>query len=113
MLQFLGTDWGRSIDKKIWINRWKQEVRHIASEFPNAVIVCDDCRFPNEAAEIKALGGKIVEIRGDSRGEFVSSGENHSSETDMAEISPDIIIHNASTVQAFKECVLGALRGIK
>jgi len=60
-MQTLGTEWGRGlIAPDIWINAWRAAV-----DASNAIgVVADDCRFPNEAAAIRALGGKIVRISG-------------------------------------------------
>jgi hypothetical protein len=57
-MQELGTAWGRSLHPDFWVNLWRQE----AIKDPRVVVV-DDCRFPNEALAIRALGGVIIEIR--------------------------------------------------
>jgi len=56
-MQTIGTEWGRDIiGPDLWIRAWK------ASLPATGRIVVDDCRFPNEAAAIKAEGGRIVRI---------------------------------------------------
>jgi hypothetical protein len=112
LLQFLGTDWGRSIDSQIWIKRWQHEVRHLMSEFPGGYIICDDLRFQNEAEAVRNMGGTIIAIEGESRGEFVSEGKRHSSETDMKGIVPNITIKNDGTITRLKDKVLKAVGGL-
>lgn len=58
-MQTLGTEWGRNcMGDDFWVNLWRQDaLRHER-------VVVDDCRFPNEAEAIHALGGKIIKITG-------------------------------------------------
>jgi hypothetical protein len=62
LLQWLGTDWGRSIDPSIWINIWKKDVTKALEDSPTSLVVCDDVRFDNEAEAVLALGGMVVKI---------------------------------------------------
>ncbi len=56
-MQTLGTEWGRQlIGGDIWVNAW----RHKALGYGK--VVCDDCRFPNEADTIRRMGGIVVGI---------------------------------------------------
>jgi len=49
LLQLLGTEWGRkTVDPNVWVNVLQAKVRAIRNLDPNAKIVIDDCRFPNE-----------------------------------------------------------------
>jgi hypothetical protein len=58
ILQTLGTEWGRDcIHPEIWLMCWERSAtRHLNNGFP---VVCDDIRFPNEAALIRRLGGEL------------------------------------------------------
>lgn len=56
-MQWLGTEWGRQmIAPDLWQRAWAAE----ADRHP--LVVCDDVRFPNEEAAIRARGGIIVRI---------------------------------------------------
>jgi hypothetical protein len=59
--QTLGTEWGRNmIGQDIWL---RAMARRIKGERGVARgIVVDDCRFDNEAALLRSLGGRIIEI---------------------------------------------------
>lgn len=55
-MQTLGTEWGRNIiSPSLWVDAW-------SSRAAAGPVVCDDCRFPNEAAAVRALGGIIVRV---------------------------------------------------
>lgn len=58
LLQWLGTDWGRSITENLWVDIWQEEVEASLA----SIITCDDLRFPNEAERVRALGGVIVRV---------------------------------------------------
>jgi hypothetical protein len=60
LLQWIGTDWGRELDQDMWIKIWKEEVIKQSKIYPHALITCDDCRYDNEAATVKDLGGSTV-----------------------------------------------------
>lgn len=58
-MQTLGTAWGRRcIGEDFWIRMWREH----ALRFERVVV--DDCRFPNEAAAIRELGGVIIKLEG-------------------------------------------------
>lgn len=62
-MQTLGTEWGRNcMGEDFWINIWRSRVEAIVA-FTGRVVV-DDCRFPNEAAAIRQLGGMIIKLEG-------------------------------------------------
>lgn len=87
-MQTLGTEWGRDcIDQNIWLNLWKRQIKRLKR------VSCDDCRFLNEAQAVKDMGGEIWEIRRKNLDQ-----DEHSSETEMAKISPDVIVHNNGTL---------------
>lgn len=56
-MQTLGTEWGRDlIGQNFWVNAWAREAQK------HKMVVCDDCRFENEAATIAGNGGKLIRI---------------------------------------------------
>lgn len=62
-MQTLGSDWGRDcIGPNFWIDLWGAEAARVIRA--GGRVVCDDCRFPNEAAAVRALGGRVVAIGG-------------------------------------------------
>lgn len=94
LLQRLGTEAIRNnIHDKAW-------VKALFSEYnDHRKWVITDCRFPNEAQEIKDYGGIIVRV---SRTGF-GPVNNHPSETALDDWDFDAIIENNGTIDDLKE----------
>ncbi len=59
-MQTIGNEWGRElIGPDLWVNAWRAAVEKLPAGVP---VVVDDCRYPNEAAAVQAMGGIIVRI---------------------------------------------------
>lgn len=72
-MQTLGTQWGRKcIGPFFWIELWVRRVNLIVAA--GGRVVVDDCRFPNEADEVRKLGGVVWKIVG--RGGIASAHES-------------------------------------
>ncbi len=100
-MQTLGTEWGRKcMGDYFWINLWRSRVDS-ALAFGGRVVV-DDCRFPNEAAEVRKLGGVVWQLLG--RGGISSS---HESEAGCGR--PDVEIANDNGIDQLAEKVVEAL----
>lgn len=88
-MQTLGSEWGRdSIGPDFWIGLWRAEAERVLAA--GGRIVVDDCRFPNEAAAVRALGGRVIAVAG--RGGI---GGKHASEAGCG--PPDAFLWNAGT----------------
>jgi hypothetical protein len=73
-MQTIGTEWGRdTLGPDLWIRAWQAAVDKLPA---GQSVVVDDCRFPNEAAAVRANGGALVRL--DRRGAGTTS--QHSSE---------------------------------
>ena len=63
-MQSLGSGWGRDmVHPELWTCLWLEKARRLLSEGRSVCV--EDCRFPNEVAAIKALGGYVIRIRSD------------------------------------------------
>lgn len=91
-MQTLGTQWGReSIHPQLWVRLWLERAgRH-------NMVVCDDCRFPNEATTIRENGGKLIRIIPDYEG-FVDRGVQHESEAHAMEMDVDLELLNDGSI---------------
>lgn len=107
-LQRLGTEWGRQrIHPEIWVEAWRHAVAAATREqivLGCDLVVADDCRFENEAAAIRAMGGKVVRIERPGAGS--ASGASHASETG---VEPDITIQNDGPPEVLRARILGVL----
>lgn len=85
-MQTLGTEWGRdTLWPDLWVNAWRERVQRLLDM--GISVVCEDCRFPNEAETIRALGGVVVGVYG--RGGI---GTEHASE--RFDFKPDAELWN-------------------
>jgi len=104
MLQQLGTEWGRKIDKDIWV---KAALRK-AHTLPKCVIT--DVRFFNELDLVKKAGGKLVRIHReetDDSAALLGMG-NHQSEMELTQFTDDMfdaIINNNRSLGFFMDSV--------
>lgn len=65
LLQLLGTEWGRQTQgESVWVDKFDATV-HEKWEAGVRFILNDDCRFDNEAARVKAMGGVIIRVVAD------------------------------------------------
>jgi hypothetical protein len=86
-MQTLGTEWGRNlISPTLWVGAW-------SSRAATGSVVCDDCRFPNEAAAVRALDGIVVRV---VRPGLACTG-GHASEAHQDGIKPDAVLWNDET----------------
>ncbi len=86
-MQTIGTGWGRDlIGPTLWTGLWWATVSDVLDN--GGRVVCDDCRFSNEAEVVRGVGGVVVRLEG--RG-GISGG--HASE--RMEFDPDFLVPNA------------------
>jgi len=108
-MQTLGTEWGREcIDTDIWTHLWATRARMLLDKGVN--IVVDDCRFENELALVKSMGGERVHL--------ISLGSEresaHASEDGLPIAHNDIVIENTmSGIADFEELILDRLGLLK
>jgi hypothetical protein len=82
LLQFFGTEYVRQAQDDYWIQRLLVDVSGLQR------VLVPDTRFLNEAKALKAAGGLIIKVfRID-----LASADGHASETEMAQIEPDLLI---------------------
>lgn len=106
IMQWWGTDYRRHQQEDYWVSKAANEIRQLYQQqgFSNRVVLAD-CRFADEAAMVRELGGQIWQIKRD--GTHVMPGA-HVSEVSGAEFQPDVILNNNHTVKHLCECALEA-----
>jgi hypothetical protein len=91
-MQTLGTEWGRAhIGEQVWLRSWQHKME-LAHRDGRSVVV-DDARFPNEAALVTALGGKMIRVT--RPGCAVTA---HASENQILDLPVDVEIANTGTL---------------
>jgi hypothetical protein len=87
-MQRLGTEFGRDlIGEDFWVGLWARDARDVLDA--GGKVVADDCRFENEVATVRELGGQIGLLRG--RGGLAAA---HASES-FVPPDPDFVLDNA------------------
>jgi hypothetical protein len=102
MMQTLGTEWGRQcMGEDFWtMTASVAACRKLHAGLP---VVFEDCRFENEAATVRALGGIVVRIDRPSAGGLASG---HVSESG---VEPDLTIMNDGTPDDLFDALIAAL----
>lgn len=116
--QTLGTEWGRSINERLWLelagytlnfyDDAHERAAQAQAENPDSVVemmphyvgmVVSDVRFENEAQWVREQGGEIWHIRRDD----APSVAAHSSEAGVVQQDADIVIYNSGTLDGLKQ----------
>jgi len=104
VLQEIGTEVLRAWNEDIWIAAAERRLARWLADPNTKGIVLTDCRFPNEMAMVRSLGGRVVRVcRGEDpewfrryreEGRIPSAEEAHVSEWAWAREPADAILHN-------------------
>ena len=105
LLQFLGTDWGRStLGESVWVDLWEKNAHERLAD--DWLVLCDDCRFTNEAAKIKEMGGIVVHIKSEWGWKRIDTGDGFSNHQSEAGVNPNLVdytLENNGTIEEFEE----------
>lgn len=101
ILQWWG-DYRRAQDPDYFVKVARLNVLMVGAVNPKPVVLAD-CRFPNEAAMVRQLGGQIWQV--------VRPGHNppcngHASENDGSAFNPDVVITNNGTLDELRATAL-------
>lgn len=100
LMQTLGTEWGRNlIDKDIWVDIMRRKIL-ILDTYD---VVVTDVRFDNEAALIQELGGILVTVVREGKGEVGIHG--HASEAGLTSSFGSLILRNEGSVDELHNLV--------
>ena len=92
LMQFVGTDLLRNqLDKEIFIKSMRARVQKLLELHPFVVVA--DCRFENEAALVRDMGGTVIHLHRVS----APSVNAHVSEQQLPKSRLDISLHNDSS----------------
>ncbi|GJD51060.1 hypothetical protein OPKNFCMD_3811 [Methylobacterium crusticola] len=100
----LGCAWGRErIHPDLWTHLWAHQA--CAVREAGGRVVCDDCRFLNEAAAVRELGGIVLRLRRPAvEGKITHASEAHA-------FTPDLHVWNEENCPSALAAELeGALR---
>ncbi|WP_295378451.1 AAA family ATPase [uncultured Pseudacidovorax sp.] len=105
ILQWWGTEYRRTQQPQYWTRQLTARAHMLASAGEDRLVVTD-CRFENEAACIRALGGEIWQVvRPGIDGTNTAEG-NHVSATDGRQFGPTAVINNRHDIAHLQRVVL-------
>jgi dephospho-CoA kinase len=100
LLQWLGTNWAREKNENVFVDVFKDRVAGLMAN--GMTVICDDCRFLNEAEAVRELGGTVIKINKLHSGHAESeSGKSHASEKEIDLIQGDFVVDN-DTIENLK-----------
>lgn len=92
-MQTLGTEWGRNqIGEEFWTNLF------ISRAGQRRLVVCDDCRFENEANLIADNGGVLIRLLRPDQDAAGPAPDKHPSEVEMDNIRCHHFIYNDGSI---------------
>jgi hypothetical protein len=101
-LQWIGTEWGRSIDPDIWCKTLLAKV-----DDPSINYLVSDLRFPNELEALKKAGFTCVRIQRSNKPTLEGDAASHPSETALLDHPGwDLVLDNNGSLAEFQKRVL-------
>lgn len=102
--QRLGTEWARSLDLDFWVRVAEARTTNLEC------VVFTDVRFENEAAFIRAKGGRIIHIFG-RRSDLQTTNAEHPSEAGVGLYGSDLTIDNSGSISNLRDQIDGLMMG--
>ncbi len=97
LMQLMGTEFVRNlVYKDFWTHRMSQTLRRMDA---TVNVVIDDCRFENETALVRSLGGKVVHLMRDYG--KVTDQTAHASEQMIRSFPQDFMINSGRYTEEF------------
>ena len=104
-MQWWGTDYRRHQRADYWVSLAAHKIERQLCWGRSTRIVVTDCRFADEVALVRLLGGQVWQIKRD--GMDVAPGA-HESEVTGDRFKPEVVLNNSHTVGHLQERVLEA-----
>lgn len=106
ILQWWGTEYRRRQHEHYWSRQLMQRVLDAMHDGASRFVITD-CRFKNEADTVRALDGKIWQVKRPGINDATTSEGAHVSATDGSEFAPDLVIDNRHDIRHLQQLVLG------
>lgn len=104
ILQWWGTEYRRAQRLDYWTSTLYSHLHQLHKLDGRTRFVITDCRFENEAALVRSLGGVVWQIE---RPGLPQVENGHASTADPIKLQPSAVIPNATSLNALREAVLG------
>lgn len=106
ILQWWGTEYRRREHEHYWSRQLMQRVLDHMRDGESRFVITD-LRFKNEADTVRALDGKIWQVKRPGVTAETTSEGTHASATDGSAFSPDVILNNMHDIRHLQQLVLG------
>ncbi|MDR0226716.1 MAG: hypothetical protein LBI66_09860 [Burkholderiaceae bacterium] len=106
ILQWWG-DYRRAANPDYFVNRTREVIQ---AGGPTQAWVISDCRFPNEAAMVRELGGQIWHV---TRPGVQAGATGHISDTDGSQFAPDRVIANYGSLRTLQLALREVMREVQ
>lgn len=107
IMQLWGTEYRRRQDPDYWVKQLTARLSY-AIQAGGQRFVVTDCRFANEAAGLRAMGGVLWQVQRPGISAATTPEGTHVSATDGTEFAPDATIVNHMGLHELKEITLQA-----
>ena len=104
ILQWWGTEYRRAQRLDYWTSTLYSHLHQLHKLDGRTRFVITDCRFENESALVRSLGGVVWQIE---RPGLPQVENGHASTADPIKLQPSAVIPNATSLNALREAVLG------
>ena len=104
ILQWWGTEYRRAQRLDYWTSTLYSHLHQLHKLDGRTRFVITDCRFENEAALVRSLGGVVWQIE---RPGLPQVENGQASAADTIKLQPSAVIPNATSLNALREAVLG------
>jgi hypothetical protein len=109
LLQMFGGLMRTCLAPDIWVRCCLDNPEHMGRS-----LLIEDCRFPNEQAEVQKRGGVVIKLQRDekliSKELLAGRDRNDPTETGVDDLKSDVTIVNNGSVQALEQALLGTLQ---
>jgi len=107
LMQLMGTEFVREmVNKDFWIWRMRDVILRISTEID---VVIDDCRFENETALVREMGGQVIHL--DREYDAVTDKNNHASEKPLRRLAEDYAIQSWLAGEEYTYSILKEMIG--
>ena len=105
ILQWWGTEYRRAQSPRYWTHQLTARAVYLHRD-GNRRLVITDCRFPNEADTVLAMGGQIWQVTRPGIDETSTPEGAHVSATSGSAFKPSVVIANAHDKRHLQQLVL-------
>lgn len=105
VLQLWGTEYRRRQSANYWASPVVERIKFGRRDGRTRFVITD-CRFDNEADAVRALGGRIWQVKRPGINGATTAEGAHQSATDGSQFKPDVVLNNSHDMRHLQQLVL-------